>query len=134
VAYTLTSSPRKKKHCHIMGDDFELSFEDQFEDHAVDSDTPSRSNSLKLKKGNTDSQRRKEKRRSKVGIQSSDGPITSLAFLHVAPLFMITSFYFISFISFGMRRRLNQQVTAKPVQVLKRRFRQPLSLKTFPFP
>ena len=50
-----------------MGDDFELSFEDQFEDHAVDSDTPSRSNSLKLKKGNTDSQRRKEKRRSKVG-------------------------------------------------------------------
>ncbi|CAG8515756.1 6272_t:CDS:2 [Ambispora gerdemannii] len=51
-----------------MADDFELSFEDQFEDHsAVDSDTPSRSNSIKLKKGqgNTDSQRKKEKRRSK---------------------------------------------------------------------
>ncbi|CAG8598131.1 11412_t:CDS:2 [Paraglomus brasilianum] len=57
-----------------MGDDFELSFEDQFEDHAVDSDTPSRSNSLKLKKGNTDSQRRKEKRRSKLWYEKTSQP------------------------------------------------------------
>ncbi|KAG9303916.1 hypothetical protein G9A89_005826 [Geosiphon pyriformis] len=57
-----------------MADDFELSFEDQFEDHsAVDSDTPSRSNSFKLKKGqgNTDSQRRKEKRRSKLWYEKN---------------------------------------------------------------
>ncbi|CAG8498963.1 9465_t:CDS:2 [Paraglomus occultum] len=57
-----------------MGDDFELSFEDQFEDHAVDSDTPSRSNSLKLKKGNTDSQRRREKRRSKLWYEKTSQP------------------------------------------------------------
>ena len=44
--------------------DIEFSFDDTFE---VDSDhTPSRSNSIKGKKGGLDSQRRKEKRRSKV--------------------------------------------------------------------
>lgn len=45
-----------------MGDDIEFSFDETFEvdsDHAI-----SRSNSFKLKKA--DSQRRKEKRRSKV--------------------------------------------------------------------
>ena len=51
-----------------MADDIELSFDDTFEDTCVDSDySPSRSNSIKGKKGGgLDSQRRKEKRRSKV--------------------------------------------------------------------
>ncbi|CAG8513213.1 6267_t:CDS:2 [Funneliformis caledonium] len=54
-----------------MGDDIELSFDDTFEDHSVDSDTAiSRSNSFKLKKG-TDSQRRKEKRRSKLWYEKT---------------------------------------------------------------
>ncbi|CAG8558954.1 26509_t:CDS:2, partial [Racocetra persica] len=55
-----------------MGDDIELSFDDTFEDHSVDSDnnTLSRSNSFKLKKG-TDSQRKKDKRRSKLWYEKS---------------------------------------------------------------
>ncbi|CAG8599465.1 284_t:CDS:10, partial [Ambispora leptoticha] len=76
--HTLSLHLQEKIIATVMADDFELSFEDQFEDHsvhsAVDSDTtPSRSNSIKLKKGqgNTDSQRRKEKRRSKLWYEKN---------------------------------------------------------------
>ncbi|CAG8770761.1 12740_t:CDS:2, partial [Acaulospora morrowiae] len=62
-----------------MGDDIEFSFDDTFEDHSVDSDhAPSRSNSLKLNKtAATDSQRRKEKRRSKLWYEKSNSQAQS---------------------------------------------------------